>query len=216
MSARRHTCRVMFALWMAAPACVLFAPPPACGGGPGTGLTILVELPRRHPQRARLPRLLLRLRGGSGATRPPGARGVESARAGAGAAGLEDGGGGPRVFAAGGFVMGFGHSLVTDVVESYRPGMGGWRKEPALPVGTSGCSAETLAGSIYVMGGQDARFVGDDDASAATATDEHGEPKTLDTCVWPTLDTVFRLDVPRGQWLPAPPMLYRLRASDRA
>jgi len=163
-----------------------------------------------------LPRLLLRLRGGGSGTTPPlGACGVEFARAGASAAGLEDGGGVPRVFAAGGFVMGFGHSLVTDVVESYRPGVGGWRKEPALPVGLSGCSAETLSGSIYVMGGQDARFVGDDDASAATATDELGEPKTLDTCVWPTLDTVFRLDVPRGQWLPAPPMLYRSRASNR-
>ena len=184
-----------------------------CGGGPGAGVIDGRAGFGSAPEARRLPRLVLRLRGG-GSDTAPGRRGAEPASTGAG---VGRGGGGlgcPRVFAAGGFVIGFGHSLVTDVVESYSPDRGGWRKEPALPLGISGCRAETLSGSIYVMGGQDARFVADDEpkAGGAAATDEHGEPETIDACVWPTLDTVFRLDSTRGEWLPAPPMLHRSRA----
>ena len=120
-----------------------------------------------------------------------------------GAGGLEraDGGAGGRIFVLGGFVMGFGHSLVTDVVESYYLDRGGWRKEPALPVPLSGSRAETVQGSIYMMAGQDSRFLG------KTLTDP-SEPESPEEFVWPTLSTVLRLDASRGQWCPMPSMVH--------
>ena len=42
-------------------------------------------------------------------------------------------GGLPQVFMMGGFVIGFGHSMLTDVIKSYNPDKGRWRKEPGLP-----------------------------------------------------------------------------------
>ena len=65
----------------------------------------------------------------------------------------------PRVVALGGFVMGSESDRVTDVVESFSPHQGGWKKEPHLAVVTAGHCAETMHGSLYIMGGHDMRFL---------------------------------------------------------
>jgi len=135
----------------------------------------------------------LRLRGGG--VQGSGPMAVDSG-------GVAGSGSGPRVFTMGGFVIGFGHSMLTDVVESYSPDKGGWRKEPGLPVATSGNQAEMLHGSIYMMGGQDSRFL-EPILANSSQTVEAAD------CVWPTLDSVWRLDAASRQWLPAPAMFHR-------
>ena len=107
---------------------------------------------------------MLRLRGG--ATRGGGLHGMQGSGPMAVDSGRDvgslvaEGSKEKRVFVMGGFVIGYGHSMLTDVVESYSPDTGGWRKEPSLPADVSGSRAETVGGCIYVMGGQDNRFLG--------------------------------------------------------
>ena len=105
-----------------------------------------------------------------------------------------------RLLVMGGFSPGSQRVAITDVVESY--GEGSWRREPSLPVATCGSRAETLQGSIYMMGGQDIRFWGEVESNVSA-------PMEPEQCVWPTLDTVTRLDTARGQWLPGPAMSHR-------
>jgi hypothetical protein len=111
----------------------------------------------------------------------------------------------PRIVVAGGYVAGVGHEMVTDVVESYHTDKGGWRKEPKLPVVTSGHRVEAVHQNVYVLGGQDSRFLEDGRVGGnmiESTTDDHDKG-------WPTLDTVWRLDAARGQWTPAPAMFAR-------
>jgi hypothetical protein len=146
---------------------------------------------------------MLRLRGGAGRSGDGGmlGRGPMAVDSDAGG-GRAVGGGEKRVFVMGGFVIGFGHSMLTDVVESYNLDKGGWRKEPNLPMATSGSCAETMGGNIYMMGGHDERFLSD-------ARTNISAPLTPVDCVWPTLDSVWRLDTGREQWVKGPSMLDR-------
>ena len=113
----------------------------------------------------------------------------------------------PRVVALGGFVMGSESDRVTDVVESFSPHQGGWNKEPHLPVVTAGHCAETMHGNLYIMGGHDMRFLEHEQTDANPS-----DPARAADYVWPTLDSVWRLDTARGQWLPAPSMFARRTA----
>jgi hypothetical protein len=143
---------------------------------------------------------LLRMRGGSGTSAAGAQEAGTAPRDADGAACGTTHDGRQQVFVMGGFIFGPDEVALTDVVESYYAGS--WRLAPSLPVATCGSRAETLQGSMYMMGGQDFRFLGQ--ARANTSS-----PVNPADCVWPTLDTVTRLDASRGQWLPAPAMFRR-------
>ena len=108
---------------------------------------------------------MLRLRGGAGRSGNGGmlGRGPMAVDSDAGG-GRAVGGGEKRVFVMRGFVIGFGHSMLTDVVESYNLDKGVWRKDvqgPA-PANLSNCIvadilrvlASTLAHSLAVVDGR--------------------------------------------------------------